>query len=1067
VLGSAFSAAGLAAAGFAAVAVPSLGRIGEALKAQETAAKSAGAATGGAGQSAAQAALQALQLEAAEKRLADAQRDERQAQEDLTRAREAGRRALEDMNFSLDRSILSQKDAALAVKEAAARLAEVNADSKSSDLERERAALSYEMALQRQEEQEVKTARARKDTAAANRAGVEGTKEYTRAQDDLKQAQDKVAQAEMQLKQLHLQQQQAMSGGGGAANSLADAFANLSKEERKLAKEIKAFKDGYVDWQRSLQPDVFPVISSGLALMNTGMKTATPLIKSSSKAFKQLIDEMNEGLKSEQWTSFFDDIAEEAPRAIEGLGKSAGNVAGGLAGVIQAFLPYTDELMTFLEDATQGFEDWGQSLKGSPEFEAFIAYARENGPKVAEIFGNIATFAGKIVEVGADIGPGVLDFLVTLSDKLAGMDPAQVEAIAQGVAAIFAAVKLGATLQVGALVILAQVLGEMSPGQIQGLAIAIAAVVTAVKGYQAVSGAVGFFQGLSGSLDKAGGSADTAKGKLSGLAGSLKAGGILAAVAALVAGVDKVTDELSGLNPALDTLEGQIVEFARKGAVGPELLNQFGSNLNTLAGDMGKSAVWFAPAIGTFESLGDSAARLASDNPFEKIGTGFAGLADTLSGGLLSLDSGAQRISNLDQALAQTVKSGNGGEAALLFSRIAEQAREAGTPVEKLKDLFPNYTASLAGAVPATAEMASAMSTLGHNTDPTAVAMERFNASLDTFNSKTDVAQRTLELKAAFDEAKTAIADAGGKLDFTAQMTDKQKQAIIQARDQFGGYIEKVLGAARAAGEMAGKTGDAALKSEEARNAFIRQIPQLFELAGKSSEAKAQIYALAEGFGINRTQADKAKTGVDGVRDTIKELKGKQVEVGVDNKQGLAAIAELKRQIGLLVAQSVTISMNAAVKNERGNILAYEQGGIEAYASGGMRPGPHIATKPTVLYGEGTAPEAYIPYDPSFRSRAVGLLSQVADDFGLALVGAGDSAPVNSSRVSRPQQMRGGFVAGSYGSGGGQAFTGGRSSAGAGGAPVINVDMSGSTIREEADVPRLAAEFGFEYTARA
>jgi hypothetical protein len=81
---------------------------------------------------------------------------------------------------------------------------------------------------------------------------------------------------------------------------------------------------------------------------------------------------------------------------------------------------------------------------------------------------------------------------------------------------------------------------------------------------------------------------------------------------------------------------------------------------------------------------------------------------------------------------------------------------------------------------------------------------------------------------------------------------------------------------------------------------------------------------------------------------------------------------------------------------------------------------------------------------------------------------AGVSAPVNTSRVSRPQAMpSGGFVGGSYGSGGGQAFTGGRSSTGSGGAPVINVDMSNSVIREPTDVPKLAAQFGFEYTSRA
>ncbi|MEU8379783.1 hypothetical protein [Streptosporangium sp. NPDC048865] len=63
--------------------------------------------------------------------------------------------------------------------------------------------------------------------------------------------------------------------------------------------------------------------------------------------------------------------------------------------------------------------------------------------------------------------------------------------------------------------------------------------------------------------------------------------------------------------------------------------------------------------------------------------------------------------------------------------------------------------------------------------------------------------------------------------------------------------------------------------------------------------------------------------------------------------------------------------------------MGYAAGGIERYARGGRRPGPGIATRPTVLFGEGRAPEAFIPYDRAHRPRAMGLVNQVAADLGM------------------------------------------------------------------------------------
>ncbi|TYB69746.1 hypothetical protein FXF51_06170 [Nonomuraea sp. PA05] len=980
-LGGAFAAAGAGAAGFAAVAVPSLGRINEALQQQASAAGGAGGATKSAAQSAAEAASRALQLEQAERRVADAQKSVKAAQEDLTRARQDAKRALEDYAFSVKDAALAEEDAALSVEEAARRLAEVQADDKSTDLEIRRAELAHRQAMARLEEQQTRTKRLKEDKAEADRKGVEGSDQVRAAQDKLLKSQQDLVEAQKQLTVTQLQQKAAMEQAGGAAGGAASKFAELSKREQALAKDIKKFQDSYVAWQRSLQPDVFPVIRSGMDLMSTGMKLSTPLIKSSSKAFNELLKELNTELKSQEWKDFFDDLAETAPTAIDKLGNSAINVGNGLRGVFSAVLPESTELLGVVERLTQRFEDWGENLEGSPEFEEFLAYVRENGPKVAEIFGNLATFAGKLVDVGADLGPGVLDFMVVLSDRLANLEPGQIQAIATGIGLIFAAAKAGTTLKLGAFVLLAELLSDMSPGQIQALAVAIAAVVTAVKGFQAVTGAAEFFRGLSGSMDAAGKSADGAKGKLTNLAGLLGKGGVIAAAAAGTAlAVDQVTDSLDGLNPSIDKVADGLADFGRGAAPTGELLDQLDPKLQSL--------------VGRFETFGDSARRLASDNPFDELGRSLSGIIDDSFG--VQLDGGRQAIDNLDQALVQLVQSGRPEEAAGAFNRLATQAQDAGVPVDKLRELFPQYAASLDGAIPQTDAMRDAMGLLKTEVDPTAVAMQAFNTSLDTFNAKTDVAQRTLELRDAFNEAKRAVEEAGGKLDLTAGMTDKQRQAVVKARDEFSGYITKVLEAARAAGELGGKTGEAALKSDEARDAFIRQLPQLFELAGKSSEAKAQIYNLAEGFGVNRAQADKAATGVKGVKDVIGELKSKKVDIGADVSGAMSALGTLGKNIAAFFSKTYTIQVRTELqehgaraswqKNAKGAINRYAQGGIERYAAGGVRSmRPHLATRPTILYGEGADDEAFIPYEARYREEATALLGQVANDFGLSL----------------------------------------------------------------------------------
>ncbi|MGW4663175.1 hypothetical protein [Streptosporangium sandarakinum] len=869
-LGGAFAAAGLGAAAFSAVAVPSLGRINDALKAQETAAKAASGATGGAGQSAAQAAQQAMQLEQAEKRLADAQKDERQAQEDLTRAREAGRRALEDMNFSLERSILSQKDAALAVREAEARLQEVMADPESSDLDIERAMLSVEQAHQRAREQEVKTQRAKKDTAAANKAGVNGTKEYQQGLENLQQAQEKVAQAEQQLKMLHLQQQAAMSGGGGAASKLKDAFADLSKEERVLAKDIKKFKDEYEAWQKSLQPDVFPVIAQGLDLMRLGLKEAGPMAKAASGAFLTLGRDAEAALRGPFWQDFLDDVTAEIPGAITSLGHIGMDVFTGLAGVIQAFLPYTQDALDSIEKMTSAWSDWGTNLQNNTQFHEFLLWVQQNGPAAVEVVKNLAEAGGNLAE---------------------GLAPV-------------------AGLSFSTIGVLAKILAGMDPDHITAIALAIIAIKTAQGGLKIAS----FFTELPGKVD-------VAKGKVADFGDS----------------VSKAKGKASGFVSSIGEMT---------------------SGLGGLAGIVGGVALTVGLAV-LEQRLADNAA--AAERFVEK--------ATALGGGNID-----QQIAAVTRAIEEQRKQI--GFAVFDTIYFSDAEREAADNVEALEDKLVQLKHQKELDAIASKVAGDAAGEHGKKVDS-------LNRSLDTFAGKTNAYQAIRNMETAYKDAKSAIEAANGKLEINSRMTDAQKDAVIRAREAFGGYIEKAAAGADAQAKLSGRTGDATI-------AIYEQLPKLFELAGKSAEARDRVYELAQKFGINREEADKARTSTKLFREELEKLKDKKITLTLD----LVTSGAAKRLDG----QKMSVQYGGRALADGGIRNA---DGREYMASGGIRnlgsnPPAMIAKSPymisgrsgpDVVFGEAGL-EAFIPLSSGRKDRGLQVLEQAAGIMGMAVVPA-------------------------------------------------------------------------------
>lgn len=1010
-LGAAFAVAGAGAGAFAAAALPGLTRVNEALK--QTASAAGGGGAGGAmksaAQSAAEAAARSLRLAEAQDRVADAAANVKKAQqgvvdalrgvrdaqdgvrqaqeqaaaaaarvgeveaagarriadaersvadahratqravEDLTRARERAQERLEDLALATEGGALAEERAQMAIRRAQQDVARVSQNgSGASQTDKDEAALRLKEAqfalkeiqernadlaaeakkaneqgvegsdevvqakdrvaeaTQREADAERAVSDARtqaaRDVAAAQRDAADATREVARAQQEVGDAQRKVAEANaavikaqrdqlratQRLKLEQLQQKAAMEaagkaagGGGGAASKMAE----LSKAEKELAKDIKAAQDAYIEWQRSLEGSTFPVISGALTLMTSQLPRISPLVRGASSAFLTLEKDAGKALQDPFWDQFLFNVGTYMPDAIVGLGRSFGNVTVGIAGVVDAFLPFEPVVVGGAERASKAFADWGKNLKDSPEFHEFLLFVKENAPQVWELVQNLAT---ALLHVGEAVGPlGI--------GSMAGLN------------------------------LLAKLVAGMDPQHIQLIALAIVAIKTAQAGLKLAS----FFTDMAGKVGDV-------RSKVSGLADSF----------------EKVKGKAGGLRDAVGTL---------------------GTSLGGVSGIVGGVAL--------------TGGLLILEDRFAKAADAAAKFADvTAARGGSELEGQIKSVTDEIQKMRDQV-----GFAVFDTIYFSDSSKEAADKLEglesKLADLKHQYELQNIAAGQAKEKV------------------DLFQKSVDAFAGRTDYMQAIRNMETAYKDTKAAVEAANGKLEINSQMTDRQRDAVIKAREQFGGYIQKVADGATAQEKLSGRAGDATL-------AVAGQLDKLFALAGKSKEAKDQVYDLAQKFGISREQADKATRGTKEFRDMLAQLKSKQVKIELDTKAAQAQFQSLLKSFSL-ASPTIPVGIAApAKKKARGGIS--NAAGVELMASGGIRsigasPQAMIAKSPylisgrsgpDVVFGE-AGWEAYIPLDASKRSRGLAVLGAAASAMGMAVV------PQQVSATSAPSWTSG------------------------------------------------------------
>ncbi len=507
------AATGLLAVGSAAAAIKiGTAGVGAAMKAAfAPAAAGGGAAAAGADQAAqAQRALRdatqnaadsnvaaARQVEQAERSLSDAQRSAQRAQQDLNDARGEAVRDLEDLNNRLTDAGLDQRANTLRVQQSKEALDKVLGDGTASELQRQQAQLTYDQAKQKLAEQGTAYERLKVQVAAANTAGVDGSKRVTDAQakvadanrnvadqvravGDAQTAQARTAQKGLeaiQAAQDAMNQKTASAGGG--VDAFAAAMAKLAPAAREFVGAVQSLAPAWT----ALKLDVQQALFLGLAdSLKANANSVLPVLRERLTTAASALNLMGKGAMDAAGTmaksGVLGQALDSANNGLYDLRALPATIVQGLVQIGAAAGPAFERLTSAGGGALDRLSARMSAAFASGGMQTAIEQAITLIGQLGTVAGNIGHVLGSVFQAADVSGGSYVQTLVKITDAMATAFASP--EVQSGLRALFTTVSTlastAAPLLITALQVIGPVLAELGP-PVQALVVSLGAAL--------------------------------------------------------------------------------------------------------------------------------------------------------------------------------------------------------------------------------------------------------------------------------------------------------------------------------------------------------------------------------------------------------------------------------------------------------------------------------------------------------------------------------------------------------------------------------------------------------------
>lgn len=276
----------------------------------------------------------------------------------------------------------------------------------------------------------------------------------------------------------------AVKAAGGDLSKLSPQMRALKAEQDNLNKTLATAGNAN---------KIYAIIGGGMRLIATIVQRAKPLIDAVTIAISQLVTQLIIWAQSPAFTQVIAFLTTAFTPAFKNIIAILGNLITMIGGLVVAFEPFSRIFMGGLADMTQAWSDWANSLSTSQKFQDFLAYVKETGPKVIELFKSVANAIENIGQSLAPLGGPVLDALIGFFNAIGNMNTQVLGAILVGLATLIVLVQAAT-----AAMALFAIVSELGPLAI--VVVIIALVAAFLYLWKTSDGFRNFFIGLWNSI---------------------------------------------------------------------------------------------------------------------------------------------------------------------------------------------------------------------------------------------------------------------------------------------------------------------------------------------------------------------------------------------------------------------------------------------------------------------------------------------------------------------------------------------------------------------------------------
>jgi hypothetical protein len=516
----------------------------------------------------------------------------------------------------------------------------------------------------------------------------------------------------------------------------------------------------------------------------------------------------------------------------------------------------------------------------------FMDYARTQGPLVGDTLSNLGQALTKLLVSASDVGVGMLQVINVFADLVASIPTGLLTTLLQ-VAIAFKAIKIAAA-------------GFAAVG------VGIQAITTQIIAMRTAAGT-----------------------------GATRVGQLSAAFMAL-----SRTAKLALAATGIGLLVVAVTELMNVGKRAPIDMEKMSTSLARL-GDSGKLSGESLKAVGKDFSEFDEALRgLARPDQWDQIQQGFTNFFGQDSTPVKRWKS---VIDDVDQGLANLVKSGNAEQAAAAFEVFAARAREKGLSTDELRTRLDAYKVSLEDLAFEEQLAAQAMGLFGEQAlavqgklDAQKSSADGLAQSINALSNAALIARGGIRgMEAAIDAADEALKENGRTLDENTEAGRANNQALddlaaatmkaAEGARENGASWETVNGIYdKGRGKLIASAEQMGLTREQAK----RLADQILRTPDKTARLKGNMEDLQK-------KLDAAKARLKSVPDSRK------AKVRAEIYQLEQAIAKARRELDAINGKTshtyVVTHLEARREGSHGTELGYAHGGIIGAAGGGPR----------------------------------------------------------------------------------------------------------------------------------